>query len=273
MIKTRRYGELTAFCMGRSMGPIVPYAVHAFLVGDTLIDTGTLYARRELFEALKGSSISTIINTHHHEDHIGNNLAIHDAFGASIHAHEKALPFLADPKTIGLKTYQHIVWGLPEKSVGQALGGRMSCAGLSFEVIHTPGHSIDHVCLFEPERGWLFTGDLFCGRIVRYLRRDEDFSGILSSLKRLAELDFKTVFCSLKGIVEDGREALEAKISFMERLAEEVVELHRAGHSPRWIRRKLLGHEDAMYYLSTAHFSKEHVIESILFPAAGCPSC
>ncbi|HQG32670.1 MAG TPA: MBL fold metallo-hydrolase [Deltaproteobacteria bacterium] len=272
MIRVRKYGEVTDFCMGRTIGPVVPYAVHAFLIGDTLIDTGTVYAQEEFLDALKGSSLSTIINTHHHEDHIGNNLALHNAFGASIHAHEKALPFLADPKAIGLKAYQRIVWGLPEKSQGQALDSRISCAGRTFDVIYTPGHSPDHVCLFNPDTGWLFTGDIFCGRTVRYLRRDEDFSLTLSSLKRLAELDVTTLFCSLKGIVEDGKAALEAKISFMERLAAEVLELKESGYPPCRIRRKILGREDAMYYLSTAHFSKEHVIESILFPAAGCPS-
>lgn len=272
MIKIRRFGEVTDFCMGRTIGPVVPYAVHAFLVGDTLIDTGTIHARTEFLEALKGSRISAIINTHHHEDHIGNNRALRDTFGASIHAHEKALPFLADPKDIRLKIYQHIVWGLPEKSEGSALGSRIPCGNHIFEVIHTPGHSADHVCLYDPDTGWLFTGDIFCGRIVRYLRRDEDFKEILSSLKRLRELDITTIFCSLKGIVEDGKEAIEAKISFMERLAAQVSDLHGRGYPPRRIRRELLGREDAMYYLSTAHFSKEHVIESILSPAAEYPS-
>lgn len=272
MIKVRTFGEVTDFRMGRTMGPIVPYAVHAFLVGDTLIDTGTAYARGEFLDALKGSRISAIVNTHHHEDHTGNNLAVRDAFGASIHAHEKALPFLADPEAIGLKAYQHIVWGLPEKSEGRALGSNVTIAGRTFDVIHTPGHSPDHVCLFDPETGRLFSGDLFCGRIVRYLRRDEDFFQILSSLKRLEALDVTTVFCSLKGVVEDGKEALKAKIGFMERLAADVIELNRAGYSGHRIRKKILGREDMMYYLSTAHFSKEHVIESILSPAAEYPS-
>lgn len=272
MIRIRKFGEVTDFCMGRTIGPVVPYAVHAFLMGDTLIDTGTVYAHTELFEALKGSRISRIINTHHHEDHIGNNRALHDTFGASIHAHEKALPFLADPKTIRLKIYQHVVWGLPEKAEASALGSRITSGDRILDVIHTPGHSPDHVCLYDPDTGWLFTGDIFCGRIVRYLRRDEDFKQILSSLKSLSKLDVTTVFCSLKGVVEDGKAALEAKIRFMEKLAAQVSELSQKGYPPRKIRRKLLGCEDAMYYLSTAHFSKDHVIKSILSPASGCLS-
>ena len=43
-----------------------------------------------------------------------------------------------------------------------------------FQVIYTPGHSPDHICLFEHKHGWLFTGDLFVGGMDRALRVDYD---------------------------------------------------------------------------------------------------
>lgn len=264
MLKVREFGDVTDFHMGRSIGPFVPYAVHAFLVKDILIDTGTRYASSEFLQALKGRSVSAIINTHHHEDHIGNNRFLQDTFGSAVYAHELALPFLADPRTIGLKLYQRFVWGVPVCSEGSALDDQISCSGLTFQIIHTPGHSPDHVCVYEPETGHLFTGDLFCGRVVRYLRRDEDFMQILSSLKRLVRRDISTVFCGLKGIVENGHAALSSKAAFMEDLVQQVSDLRKKGLSSREIRRRMLGYEDAMFYLSTAHFSKQHVVESIL---------
>ena len=39
-----------------------------------------------------------------------------------------------------------------------------------FRVIHTPGHSADHIALYEPNRRWLFSGDLYLAPRLRYLR-------------------------------------------------------------------------------------------------------
>ena len=42
------------------------------------------------------------------------------------------------------------------------------------KVIHTPGHCSNHLCLYEPNKGWLFTGDLFVGGKDRALRAGND---------------------------------------------------------------------------------------------------
>jgi glyoxylase-like metal-dependent hydrolase (beta-lactamase superfamily II) len=264
MLKIRQSGDVTLFHMGRSIGPFVPYSVHAFLVDDMLIDTGTVYARDEFITALKDTSVRMIINTHHHEDHTGNNRIIQRMSNSSIYAHPDTLHYLENPEAINLRFYQRFVWDWPEPSQGEPIGDCIAISDYTFNVIHTPGHCSDHICLYEPDRKWLFTGDIFCGRAVRYLRADEDFHIILSSLKKLADLNFDTMFCCLKGAVSDGKSALLSKIDYMEELKGNVMDLHAHGFSTRSIRRKLLGREDAMFYLTGAHFSKQHVIDSIL---------
>ena len=264
MLKIKQTGEVRSYCMGRSIGSFVTYAVHAFLIGDTLIDTGTIYAQREFARALAGRHIAAVVNTHHHEDHIGNNKFFQRRFNAVISAPQDAFPYLEHPRTIGLHLYQRFVWGWPEPSQARPLDERFTCGNYTFEVIPTPGHCPDHVCLYEPERKWLFTGDIYCGRAVRYLRADEDFHTTLSSLKKIAALDTGILFCCLKGAVKNGRTALLGKIAYMEELAGKVVDLHAQGFSPREIRRRLLGKEAAMFYLTGGHFAKQHVVDSIL---------
>lgn len=67
-----------------------------------------------------------------------------------------------------------------------------------FNVIPCAGHSAGHICLYEPDRKWLFTGDMFCGIRNIYLRRDENFHQILSSLENLSKLKIDTIFAASK---------------------------------------------------------------------------
>ena len=39
-------------------------------------------------------------------------------------------------------------------------GDSLDLGGRRLSVLHTPGHSPGHVCFWEPERGYLFSGDL-----------------------------------------------------------------------------------------------------------------
>ena len=47
-------------------------------------------------------------------------------------------------------------------------GQRLDLAGVSLDVLHTPGHSPGHCCFYVPDEGVLFSGDqLFAGSIGR----------------------------------------------------------------------------------------------------------
>jgi glyoxylase-like metal-dependent hydrolase (beta-lactamase superfamily II) len=264
MLEKKTVGPVTVYRTGRSMGDIVPYYVHAFLVRDVLIDTSCAWVRSELLAALEGEKIAKVINTHYHEDHTGNNLAVQQKFGAEIYAHPAALPFLEHPQDLKLLPYQLMVWEYPEPSRGLPLGERVQAGEFTFEVIPTPGHTSAQVCFYEPEQKWLFTGDIFCGRKFKYLRADEDYNLIVDSLNKLAQLPVDHIFCSLLGLVPNGQEALRAKADFMERLRESVLDLDRQGLSPAEIRARVLGDEDERIEVTGGHYSKQNTVDGIL---------
>jgi glyoxylase-like metal-dependent hydrolase (beta-lactamase superfamily II) len=264
MLLTSSHNGVTLFQMGRSIGPLVPYRVHAFLVDDLLIDTGTIAARREFMEAMRGRTVTAIVNTHHHEDHTGNNAALAARCDPAILAHGRAVPWIADPGGMPLRPYQLLVWKRPDGSVARPVGETVRTARHSFTVLFTPGHSFDHICLYEPDRKWLFTGDLFCGRKIKYFRRDEDYTLLLASLSRLAGLEVATIFCGLLGVVHDGTKALRDKVAFMTRLRDDALSLREEGLSPRAIAGRLLGREGAMFYLTGGHYAKVNAVQSIL---------
>ena len=267
MLKATQYGPIAVFRMGKHVAGNkrwVLYETHAFQLDYTMIDTGTVSVEDEWKSKLNEYRCSAIVNTHHHEDHIGNNRLFQEKYEVPIYAHPAALSFIKNPGSIRLQLYRKVVWGTPVSSHGSPIGDEIITARHTLQVIHTPGHSHDHICLYEPTNGWLFSGDIFCGKRLVYLRADEDFGPTLESLKKLAFLDIKTIFCGLKGVVENGAEALKSKIQHMEELKDKTLELQQKGLPPQKIRRRLLGYEDGMFYLSNGHFSKQNVVNSIL---------
>jgi glyoxylase-like metal-dependent hydrolase (beta-lactamase superfamily II) len=72
MLKATQVGDVTEIKMGRSLdGETALYWVSAYLIDDILIDSGCDYSKNELAEFLQDKRVSVIVNTHHHEDHIG----------------------------------------------------------------------------------------------------------------------------------------------------------------------------------------------------------
>jgi glyoxylase-like metal-dependent hydrolase (beta-lactamase superfamily II) len=263
MITTATYGPVRVFSLGRTLGPWVPYITHAFQAGRVLIDTGTRYARRELLAAIEGK-IDIIINTHHHEDHIGNNHAVQSRHGCAIYAHAAALDAITDTGLILLRPYQHLVWGRPCGSRAMAAGPIIDTGDRVFSVIPCAGHCDDHICLYDARAKVLFTGDMFCGVRNVFLRQDEDFYLQLDSVKHLASLDVDTLFCGLKGAVPDGAAALKAKVQFMEKIRDDVLDLNLKGLGAAAIGAKLLGREGIMRAVTAGHFSKTNLVRSIL---------
>lgn len=108
-----------------------------------------------------------IVNTHHHFDHTLGNEALSRATGAPI--------------------IQHPSSGLPH-SIAVGEGDTIRFGDSSLEVLHTPGHSQDSICLVGD--GKIFTGDtLFVGSCGRVDLPGGDASQLYHSLRRLAEME------------------------------------------------------------------------------------
>jgi glyoxylase-like metal-dependent hydrolase (beta-lactamase superfamily II) len=240
------------------------YFTAAYLVDGLLIDTGCAHTAGQLLRALEGQRIEQVVNTHSHEDHIGANAAIQAAYGCPIYAHPEALPVIHDPRRQPLQPYRRIFWGWPKPSEAIPVGQRLETDHSCFEVIHTPGHSPDHVCLFEPERGWLFTGDTYIGGKDRALREGYDIYGIIASLKVLARLPVEVIFAGSGSVRQMGVEPLRQKIAYLEDLGQRVRSLGDQGLSPRQIRRRLFGRDVFIAYVTLGHFSGLHLVRSYL---------
>ena len=71
-------------------------------------------------------------------------------------------------------------------------GDTLACGGHTFRCILTPGHTPGHLCLYEPEEKWLFSGDhvLFhiTPNICRWSGVEDSLGDYLESLKKVRDL-------------------------------------------------------------------------------------
>lgn len=65
-------------------------------------------------------------------------------------------------------------------------GYKFNILSMQFEIIHTPGHTLGSICIYEKNTSSLFTGDtIFCDCYGRCDLYSGDFSDMVSSLRKL----------------------------------------------------------------------------------------
>lgn len=268
MLETTSYGPVTRFDLGRTLFGRGRYWTSAYLVGGMLVDSGCAHTAQELAHHLADIPLTRIVNTHTHEDHIGANGILQRQRGdLEILAHPAALPVLARPAhAVRLQPYRRFLWGRPEPSQAQPLsdGQIIVTDRHHFRVIYTPGHCPDHLCLYEPDNGWLFTGDLFVGGRDRALRAGYDIWKIIASLKIIAALPATRLYPGSAQVREQPAKALSAKIAYLEEMGERVLGLYQQGLRVKEIVPEVFGGPMLIELITLGHFSRRHLVLSYL---------
>ncbi len=170
-----------------------------------LIDTGLGIANiAEIVSQLTDKPV-TAVATHIHWDHIGGHKYFPDFY-----AHKAESEWLNGKFPLSIKTVRDMVidrCDLPEgfdvskyemfRGTPTLVlnGGEIIDLGdRKIEVLHTPGHSPGHLCFWEQERGYIFTGDLvYKGTLFAYYP-STDPEAYLHSLEVIAALPSERLF-------------------------------------------------------------------------------
>jgi hydroxyacylglutathione hydrolase len=172
-----------------TVGPVLENCFIVRTAGSdraVIVDPGDEAER--LIEALRGLKITTveaILLTHTHFDHVGAVAPVASATGAPVYCPELEVLVLANindyvrwPGFGPFESYDadHTIKG----------GETLELAGITFEVIFTPGHSPGHVTYAARDEGAMFSGDvLFQGSVGRVDLPGGDWPTLLASIESL----------------------------------------------------------------------------------------
>lgn len=237
-------------------------SVSVYLLDGLLVDTGLAYTAEELAAFLKTRDVAVVVNTHYHEDHIGGNYLLKERPGVELYGHGLAVDKInASAK---LYPYQEQVWGYPVPTRVNVIGDSISTSSHRFEVIHTPGHSPDHICLFERSRGWLFAGDFFHSTHPGVARPEEDQRQIMESLRAVRALKPRMMFTAPSGVVAEPDKVLDETIAYMEELDRRIASYRSRGLSAVEIRQGIFRAEHPMAAMTQEQFSHLNLILGFL---------
>nr|WP_010131423.1 MBL fold metallo-hydrolase [Microbulbifer agarilyticus] len=261
VIESFRHHDLEALRVGRlNMGvnsSFVVYRLHG-----TLVDCGPSNQWKHVKRFVQSGPMRQLLLTHHHEDHSGNAGAIQQLTEIQPLAPPATVEILRQKfKVPGIRRF---VWGEPYWADAAPLPEELHIGKEPVQALFSPGHTVDMTCYLLPERGWLFSADLYIANYLKMLHNGEHLPTLLNSIRDILAQDFDTILCPHRGIVESGHLRLREKYEFLLNLASNAQDLRRQGYSPKEVTRRLLGKEPVLAIITGFEFSKQRLIRASL---------
>jgi glyoxylase-like metal-dependent hydrolase (beta-lactamase superfamily II) len=237
--------------------PILNVYVITGIETSAVIDTGmgevssNALLLREIDKLkIQRNEITLIVNTHEHIEHFAGNFALQNATRAKIAAHpiaaqiiekptrqiegEEMLDALSEEAARQLKNWSEFYKMIKPTHVDRKVvdGDLIEVDGTKLRVIHTPGHSRGHICLYDMERKILFSGDHVLGSGTPYIGQWPDGSNgnmtdYIDSLKKLKELDIELILPSHGPVVKEPYRRIDETIERKMKREEAIIEALR----------------------------------------------
>lgn len=244
--------------------PLMPFykdfVFYIYFIDGLLIDTGPRLRKSLLAPEFKQLPIKKVALTHHHDDHRGMAGWITRNLGVDIYSHEKTIPHIQKEKY--LPWIYRLGRIIAREFTPIVYPDVLETAHHQFIPIHTPGHTNDHVVLYEPNKKWLFTGDLYITSHPKVAHKSESIKQYIDSLEKLLPLDFDTLFCAHEGVIPDGKERIKEKINYLKRMQKSATEMHEEGFTDKEIVKIMFPRPVMLETITFGAFSRKNFIRA-----------
>ena len=177
-------------------GPFTYTGTGVYIIGGdsvAVIDPGpdTPKHRAALSQALEGRRVSHVLLTHHHLDHSPLAKPLAAEHGCKVYGYPLAQQ-QAEPNAVTLEAGYDLSFN-PDAALAD--GDIIKGDGWTLDVMHTPGHTSNHLCFALAEENVLFTGDHIMGWSTSVVSPPDGHMGdYLDSLERVKDRQFKRLW-------------------------------------------------------------------------------
>lgn len=258
-MEKKNYGDIEVVKM--SINPLFRVMdIYLYFIDGLLVDTGPSIRKRNLVPIFQSWEIEQVVLTHYHEDHAGMASWLAEYSNATIFGHGKTVEHVN--KRAQLPWYRKLFSGPRDAFQASAFPRVIQTGKYEFHPIETPGHTDDHICFLEPNKGWLFTGDLYITPYPKVFLKEESINAYIESIEKLQQLDYQTIFCAHEGVITTGKQMMDYKLDYLKRIKQEVIRLHQLGFSEQAITKNLFPKQVKLEQLTFGSFSRLNLVRS-----------
>jgi|TARA_Y100000310_G_scaffold329252_1_gene398712 glyoxylase-like metal-dependent hydrolase (beta-lactamase superfamily II) len=219
----------------RGVGPFNVSGVYLLVCdGITLIETGTSLVAPYILEAVRSigmqdKDIKRAVVTHIHLDHSGGTGWLVDRLPhLQVYVHEKGLKHLHDPTALtesaklvygSLESITRIhgdILPVPKECLHPVLNSNLDVGDKTLHFFDAPGHASHHLCIFEADSGYLFSGEALghhqpeTGRIQPAVAPPGfNFEASLNTIEKISRLNPTKICFSQHGLGSDPSAVIE----------------------------------------------------------------
>jgi len=108
-------------------------------------------------------------------------------------------------------------------------GDRIDVGEYGFECVETPGHTLGHICLYEPDRRLLIAGDHILGDITPNIQcwsdNQDPLNDYMHSLDRVYDLEMTLVLPGHRRLIEDAKSRIKELKTHHETRCAEILNI------------------------------------------------
>ena len=220
--------------IARNPSPFTFHGTGTYVVGHgrvAVIDPGPALDEHieALVRGLRGETVTHVLVTHTHRDHSPGCALLRRFTPAPAYGygpHGSGRPNAGDEAGVVEEGADFAF--TPDVEVRD--GDVIECDGFSFECVHTPGHTSNHVCYRLREERALFCGDHVMGWSTTIVSPPDGHMGTyIASLERLLDGDDATYWPTHGAPIHDPKPHVESLIEHRRRRVREVEACLRDG--------------------------------------------